>query len=156
MLLFPIVEILRTRDFHSKTKVTQAAGQVCLHQDVTGIQVPVTDARFQLVWKQDDTRSVKRHSDTKTRTSNMCTATYLLFSHLCVGGQGPSLQLRTSCRMWANPTHSFWDSLADNHLGHKTKPADTPNSFLNSLVQHSLQTKRFLRFQTTETRQLST
>lgn len=101
------------------------------------------------------TRSQSPQSETKTQTSNMCTATHPPFSHLYAGGQAPLLQIRTSCRMWANPTHLFWGSLAGNHLGHMTKPASTPHSFLDSLFQHSLQTKQFLCLITAQIRQMS-
>jgi 2-phospho-L-lactate transferase/gluconeogenesis factor (CofD/UPF0052 family) len=84
MLFLPIVEILRTGDLHSKAKVTQAAGQVCLHQDVTGIQVPVTDARFQLVWKQDDMQSVNHQSQTQKHKNLIRVQPLTPFSHICV------------------------------------------------------------------------
>ena len=49
MLLLAIVEVFRARDFHSIAQVTKAARHVSLHQDVTRIQVPVTDAWLHLV-----------------------------------------------------------------------------------------------------------
>jgi hypothetical protein len=142
MLLLPIVEIFGTRDLHSKSQVTEATGQVCLHKDVTRIQVPVSNAWFHLLWKQKDTHPFNHCCQAGLNAEDMCSWTHLLSSHLCAGGLVPLLQIKTSCRMWSNPIHSSWGSLAERRLGHMTKPASTPHSSQDSLFQCTLQTEQ--------------
>lgn len=84
MLLLSIVEILRAGDFHGKAEVTQAAGQVGFHQDVTRIQVPVTNTWFQLVWKYDDKQSVNHHNQTQSHTHLTRVLSLTPFPHICV------------------------------------------------------------------------
>jgi hypothetical protein len=72
MLLLPIVEVFRAGDLHSIAQVTEAARHVCLHQDVTRIQVPVTDTRFHLVWKQENIRPVNQSNQTFVTLSIPC------------------------------------------------------------------------------------
>ena len=88
MLLLPIIEVLGARDFHSIAQVTETARHVRLYQDVTRIQVTVTDTWFQLVWKQQHTQPVNQRTQTRPH-EHQVRLTIRVFSNLtlcCWGG----------------------------------------------------------------------